>query len=159
MPSMTLERSRAVLMTHFAPWLCRSPMSCCKSGGTGGFSNSACRVPSKSVEINLIGNDIGQSNQAGSAGVLARSIGHKPMQYELLRTGTSAFPDLARDKQSCHIDNCQRIMPEAQQLYDDAMFDFSRAEYDACIAKLKSILAGHPDHFDAQLSLGMAYYR
>jgi predicted Zn-dependent protease len=50
-------------------------------------------------------------------------------------------------------------MPEAQQLYDDAMFDFSRAEYDACIAKLKSILAEHPDHFDAQLSLGMAYYR
>ena len=50
-------------------------------------------------------------------------------------------------------------MPEAQQLYDDAMFDFSRAEYDACIAKLKSILAEHPDHFDAQLSLGMAHYR
>ena len=50
-------------------------------------------------------------------------------------------------------------MPEAQQLYDDAMFDFSRAEYDACIAKLKSILVEHPDHFDAQLSLGMAYYR
>jgi len=50
-------------------------------------------------------------------------------------------------------------MPEAQQLYDDAMFDFSRAEYDASIGKLKSILAEHPDHFDAQLSLGMAYYR
>ena len=50
-------------------------------------------------------------------------------------------------------------MPEAQQLYDDAMFDFSRAEYDACIAKLSSLLAEHPDHFDAQLSLGMAYYR
>ena len=50
-------------------------------------------------------------------------------------------------------------MPEAQQLYDDAMFDFSRAEYDACIAKLNSILAEDPDHFDAQLSLGMAYYR
>jgi Flp pilus assembly protein TadD len=50
-------------------------------------------------------------------------------------------------------------MPEAQQVYDDAMFDFSRAEYEACIAKLKSILAEHPEHFDAQLSLGMAYYR
>jgi len=50
-------------------------------------------------------------------------------------------------------------MPEAQQLYDDAMFDFSRAEYDVCIGKLKSILAEHPNHFDAQLSLGMAYYR
>jgi Flp pilus assembly protein TadD len=50
-------------------------------------------------------------------------------------------------------------MPEAQEQYDDAMFDFSRAEYDACIEKLKSILAEHPEHFDAQLSLGMAYYR
>ena len=50
-------------------------------------------------------------------------------------------------------------MPEAHELYDDAMFDFSRAEYDASIAKLKTILAEHPDHFDAQLSLGMAYYR
>jgi len=50
-------------------------------------------------------------------------------------------------------------MPEAQELYDDAMFDFSRAEYDACIEKLKSILAEDPEHFDSQLSLGMAYYR
>src|SRR5688572_20915427 len=50
-------------------------------------------------------------------------------------------------------------MPEAHELYDDAMFDFSRAEYDICISKLKAILAEHPDHFDAQLSLGMAYYR
>lgn len=50
-------------------------------------------------------------------------------------------------------------MPEAQELYDEAMFDFSRAEYEACIGKLKDILAEHPEHFDAQLSLGMAYYR
>jgi predicted Zn-dependent protease len=50
-------------------------------------------------------------------------------------------------------------MPEAQQLHDDAMFDFSRAEYDACIEKLKAILTEHPEHFDAQLSLGMAHYR
>src|SRR5688572_33210282 len=39
------------------------------------------------------------------------------------------------------------------------MFDFSRAEYDVCIGKLKSILSEQPDHFDALLSLGMAYYR
>ena len=50
-------------------------------------------------------------------------------------------------------------MPEAQQVYDDAMFNFSRAEYDACIEKLNSILAEDPEHFDARLSLGMAYYR
>ena len=46
-----------------------------------------------------------------------------------------------------------------QEQYDDAMFDFSTAEYDRAIEKLKSILAEDPKHFDAQLSLGMAYYR
>ena len=39
------------------------------------------------------------------------------------------------------------------------MFDFSRADFDGAIAKLKSVLAADPSHFDAQLSLGMAYYR
>lgn len=43
--------------------------------------------------------------------------------------------------------------------YDDAMFDFSTGNFDAAIAKLKSMLAVDPSHFDAQLSLGMAYYR
>lgn len=46
-----------------------------------------------------------------------------------------------------------------QEQYDDAMFDFSTGEYDAAIEKFKAILAEDPDHFDAQLSLGMAYYR
>jgi predicted Zn-dependent protease len=43
--------------------------------------------------------------------------------------------------------------------YDDAMFAFSQGDYDACIAKLRALLAIEPNHFDAQLSLGMAYYR
>jgi tetratricopeptide (TPR) repeat protein len=43
--------------------------------------------------------------------------------------------------------------------YDDAMYDFSMADYDAAIAKFQSILAEDPNFFDAQLSLGMAYYR
>jgi tetratricopeptide (TPR) repeat protein len=46
-----------------------------------------------------------------------------------------------------------------QEQYDDAMFDFSTAEYDRAIEKLKAILAQDANHFDAQLSLGMAYYR
>lgn len=50
-------------------------------------------------------------------------------------------------------------MPDAQEKYDDAMFDFSRGDYDRSIAKLTALLAEHPDYFDAQLSLGMAYYR
>jgi tetratricopeptide (TPR) repeat protein len=52
-----------------------------------------------------------------------------------------------------------RGMPTSQEQYDEAMFDFSQANYDACIEKLKRILAEDPAHFDAQLSLGMAYYR
>lgn len=46
-----------------------------------------------------------------------------------------------------------------QEQYDDAMFDFSRAEFDPAIAKLRALLAGHPDHFEAQLAIGMAFYR
>jgi len=46
-----------------------------------------------------------------------------------------------------------------QEQYDDAMLDFSRGEFDAAIAKLKAVLAAEPSYFDAQLALGMAYYR
>jgi predicted Zn-dependent protease len=43
--------------------------------------------------------------------------------------------------------------------YDDAMLDFSREDYDSAIQKLKGVLANEPDNFEAQLALGMAYYR
>lgn len=46
-----------------------------------------------------------------------------------------------------------------QEQYDDAMFDFSTGDYDTAIAKLQTVLAEDPAHFDAQLALGMAYYR
>ena len=46
-----------------------------------------------------------------------------------------------------------------QEQHDDAMFDFSRGEFDRAIAKLKAVLAADPAYFDAQLALGMAYYR
>src|SRR5438094_2885806 len=52
-----------------------------------------------------------------------------------------------------------RFMPTLQEQYDDAMFDFSTGDYHTAIAKFKAILAEDPAHFDAQLSLGMAYYR
>ncbi|HSH96143.1 MAG TPA: tetratricopeptide repeat protein [Roseimicrobium sp.] len=48
---------------------------------------------------------------------------------------------------------------ELQDIYDDAMFDFSTGDYDSAIGKFGQILARDPSHFDAQLSLGMAYYR
>lgn len=53
----------------------------------------------------------------------------------------------------------KNVMSALQDQYDDAMFDFSTGDYDSAIAKLKSILAREPEHFDAQLALGMAYYR
>lgn len=39
------------------------------------------------------------------------------------------------------------------------MFDFSRGEYDSAVAKLTALLGEDPENFDAQLSLGVAYYR
>jgi Flp pilus assembly protein TadD len=50
-------------------------------------------------------------------------------------------------------------MVSLQEQYDDAMFDFSTGDYDRAITRLKAVLAEEPSHFDAQLALGMAYYR
>lgn len=50
-------------------------------------------------------------------------------------------------------------MATLQERYDDAMFDFSTGDYDSTLAKLKSILLAEPSFFDAQLALGMAFYR
>jgi tetratricopeptide (TPR) repeat protein len=46
-----------------------------------------------------------------------------------------------------------------QDQYDDAMFDFSRSEFASAIVKLKNVLAQDASQFDAQLALGMAFYR
>ena len=46
-----------------------------------------------------------------------------------------------------------------QDQYDAAMFDFSRGEFAAAVAKLKTVLAQDAGYFDAQLALGMAFYR
>lgn len=46
-----------------------------------------------------------------------------------------------------------------QETYDDALFDFSRGDFAAAVVKLKTVLAADPEHFDAQLALGMAHYR
>jgi Flp pilus assembly protein TadD len=47
----------------------------------------------------------------------------------------------------------------SQEKYDDAMFDFSRGEFDRAIKKFQAMLADEPANFDAQLALGMAFYR
>jgi tetratricopeptide (TPR) repeat protein len=50
-------------------------------------------------------------------------------------------------------------MPTLQEQYDDAMFCFSQADYDAAISGFQQILSEQPDHFDARLALSMAFYR
>ncbi len=50
-------------------------------------------------------------------------------------------------------------MPTLQEQYDDAMFDFSTGDYDSAIAKMSAVLTEDAAHFEAQLALGMAYYR
>ena len=46
-----------------------------------------------------------------------------------------------------------------QDQYDEAMFEFSQGRFDEAIAGFRAILEQDPENFDAQLSLGMAYYR
>jgi len=46
-----------------------------------------------------------------------------------------------------------------QEQYDDAMFDFSRGQFARASDKFKAVLAADPANFDAQLALGMAFYR
>ena len=50
-------------------------------------------------------------------------------------------------------------MSRLQNQYDEAMYEFSTGNYSGAIAGLKAILAEDPNYFEAQLALGMAYYR
>src|SRR5580698_9505371 len=49
-------------------------------------------------------------------------------------------------------------MPGLQEQFDDAMFEFSTGNCGGAIERLRAILAQDPNYFDAQLSLGGAYY-
>jgi len=49
-------------------------------------------------------------------------------------------------------------MPSLQEQFDEAMFEFSTGRCDGAIERLRAILAQDPAYFDAQLSLGGAYY-
>jgi len=82
----------------------------------------------------------------------ARILGFRP--------ATGSQSTLAWPLDWCHILGCQKeSMSSLQDQYDEAMYAFSKGSYDESIARLKSILAEDPEQFDAQLSLGMAYYR
>src|SRR3984957_12777446 len=49
-------------------------------------------------------------------------------------------------------------MPSLQEQFDEAMFEFSTGHSDGAIERLQAILTLDPGYFDAQLSLGGAYY-
>jgi tetratricopeptide (TPR) repeat protein len=49
-------------------------------------------------------------------------------------------------------------MPSLEDQFDEAMFEFSLGHCEAAIERLRAILGQNPDYFDAQLSLGGAYY-
>ncbi len=51
------------------------------------------------------------------------------------------------------------VTDEIQNQYDDAVFAYTTGDYDGAAAGFASVLAADPRHFEAQLSLGMAYYR
>ena len=48
---------------------------------------------------------------------------------------------------------------ELQTQYDDAVFAYTTGDYVSAAAGFAAVLAADPAHFEAQLSLGMAYYR
>src|SRR5579864_8118347 len=52
-----------------------------------------------------------------------------------------------------------KSMSRLQNQYDEAMYEFSTGNYAGAIVGLKAILAEDPNYFEAQLALGMAYYR
>lgn len=51
------------------------------------------------------------------------------------------------------------IMATPEEQYDEAMFAFTQGDFDVAIARLNTLLRENPSHFDAQLALGMAFYR
>jgi predicted Zn-dependent protease len=72
---------------------------------------------------------------------------------------TATFCGDKRNSFECMANETYLVHVNCQEQYDDAMFDFSCGEFDSAIAKLKNVLAQEPEHFDAQLALGMTFYR
>src|SRR6202030_137582 len=105
----------------------------------GGFSNSANRVPSKSVEMSFMGEDMGTCCVVRIAYYVLRvSTTNQSLQLSARNTG-GRFLRLRASWDT--VTQTKTIMPSLQEQYDDAMFDFSRADYDAAIVKLKALLA------------------
>ena len=48
---------------------------------------------------------------------------------------------------------------DLQTQFDDAVFAYTTGDYAAAVAGFEAVLAAEPEHFEARLSLGMAFYR
>jgi Flp pilus assembly protein TadD len=48
---------------------------------------------------------------------------------------------------------------DLQIQYDDSLLAYTTGDFAVAIAGFEAVLAAEPDHFEAQLSLGMAFYR
>jgi predicted Zn-dependent protease len=81
------------------------------------------------------------------------------LERAIVQGHASVSRALARPQESWHTDDCQKNMPNPEEQYDDAMFDFSQGDYDSAAAKFQKLLGDNPENFDAQLALGMAFYR
>lgn len=55
--------------------------------------------------------------------------------------------------------NVKGNLVTSQELYDDAMFDYSTGDYDQAIVKFTRLLEQEPANFDAQCALSMCFYR
>ena len=53
----------------------------------------------------------------------------------------------------------QRMAENLQVQFDDAVFAYTTGDYAAAVAGFEAVLAVEPEHFEARLSLGMAFYR
>jgi tetratricopeptide (TPR) repeat protein len=53
----------------------------------------------------------------------------------------------------------KQMAGDLQIQYDDAVLAYTMGDYVVAIAGFEAVLAAEPGHFEAQLSLGMAFYR
>jgi hypothetical protein len=133
-------------MIQYVPRCWSAPINLSSSLGTGGFSKSVCKVPSKSVEMSLIGGFILKRLSERTHAAVSDRICNRLAKPTCVRNTFVRYRPLSKDM-------------SLQEQYDDAMFDFTQGELDGAITKFEKILEQDPTHFDAQLSVGMAHYR
>ena len=77
---------------------------------------------------------------------------------EVIRTAEVGTPVLLPSKAPPTLAG-QRMAENLQVQFDDAVFAYTTGDYAAAVAGFEAVLAVEPEHFEARLSLGMAFYR